>query len=254
MFEEKEGFEQINDKEILWRYQDLPRYLDLLIRKQLFFTRMDQFEDPFEGKYNITGKADEISERATVVNKAAQKQQSVKNEYSNLAEKHSRKRIAFTVNTWHRNDDENYAMWNIYAKNYGVAVQTDYKKLKECFRKTDKSIYIGKVIYYNESAHQIPMDDPLAPFLHKRCLYQYENEVRCCYIMSDAEESGFKWEAQDNYNGVFIPVDLEVLIERIYISPYAPQWYRDLVARTNEAFHIHKEIVHSTVFQSENFL
>lgn len=235
MFEEKEGFEQIDDKDILWRYQDLPRYLDLLIRKKLFFTRIDQFEDPFEGKYNISDKQ-------------------VKNDYSNLAEDHSNKRIAYTINTWHRNDDENYAMWNIYAKSYGLAIQTNYKKLKNSFHQSDKPVYIGKVIYYNESAEQIPMDDPLAPFLHKRCMYQYENEVRCCYIMNEAEKSEFKWEEQDTYNGVFIPIDLDMLIERIYISPYAPTWFRDLIARTNEAFHINKEIVHSTVFQSENFL
>jgi hypothetical protein len=253
MFEEKEGFEQINDNEILWRYQDLPRYLDLLIRKQLFFTRIDQFEDPFEGKYNIPDKQKE-AENTTGVKKATPKQQQAKKEYSGLAEAHSRKRIAFTVNTWHRNDDENYAMWNIYARNYGIAIQTNYKKLKDCFHKSDKPVYIGKVIYYNESNQQIPMDDPLAPFLHKRCMYQYENEIRCCYIMSGSEENGFTWEEQDTYNGVFIQVDLDLLIERIYISPYAPEWYRHLVARTNEAFNIHKEIVHSTVFQSENFL
>jgi hypothetical protein len=237
MFEEKEGFEQINDKDVLWRYQDLPRYLDLLIRKQLFFTRIDQFEDPFEGKYNISDKAGELPEHA-----------------ADLADEHSRKRIAFTANTWHRNDDENYAMWNIYARNYGVAIQTKYKKLKDSFQKSDKPIYIGKVIYYNESAHQIPMNDPLAPFLHKRCMYQYENEIRCCYIMSEAEGTRFTWEEQDTYNGIFIPVDLDMMIERIYISPYAPKWFRDLVARTNDAFNIHKEIVHSTVFKSENFL
>lgn len=236
MFEEKEGFEQISDTAILWRYQDLPRYLDLLIRKQLFFTRIDQFEDPFEGKYNISGKRQQVER------------------LSHLAEAHSRKRVAFTVNTWHRNNDENYAMWNIYAKNYGVAVQTNYKKLKDCFHTADKPVYIGNVIYYDENNHQIPMDDPLAPFLHKRCMYRYENEIRCCYIIPETWENGFTWEEQDTYNGVFIPVDLDMMIERIYISPYAPKWFCNLVARTNEAFNIDKEIVHSSVFQSENFL
>jgi hypothetical protein len=145
-------------------------------------------------------------------------------------------------------------MWNIYARSYGVAVQTNYKNLKDSFQKTNKPVYIGKVIYYDESNEQIPMNDPLAPFLHKRCLYQYEKEVRCCYILTDDGQEDFKWEEQDTYNGVFIDVDLDVLIQRIYISPYAPNWFRDLIARTNEAFHVRKEIVHSKVFQSENYL
>ena len=237
MFENQPGFEQIGDDEILWRYQDLPRYLDLLIRKQLFFTRIDQFEDPFEGKYNEPAKS-----------KAA------KEELQKFAEKHSRTRVAVTVNTWHQNPDENYAMWNIYAKNYGVAIQTTYKKLKDCFTKTDKPVYIGKVIYYNDERDQVPKENPMAPFIRKRCIYQYENEIRCCYIISQSKESGFLWEEQDTYNGVFLDVDLHTLIERIYISPYAPKWYRDLVARTNEVFKIDKEIRHSSVFQSENFI
>lgn len=237
MFEEKPGFEQIEDEEVLWRYQDLPRYLDLLIRKQLFFTRIDQFEDPFEGKYNQLVKK-QVSEE----------------ELRRFAEKHSHTRVAVTVNTWHRNSDENYAMWNIYAKDYGVAVQTTYKKLKDSFHKTDKPVYVGKVIYYNEEKDQMPKEDPLAPFIRKRRMYQYENEIRCCYILSQEAESGFMWEEQDTYNGVFLDVDLDILIERIYISPYAQQWFRDLIARTNEVFKIDKEIRHSSVFQSENFI
>jgi len=236
MFENQPGFEQIGDNEILWRYQDLPRYLDLLIRKQLFFTRIDQFEDPFEGKYN-----------------QATEDQVAKEELLRLAEKHSRTRVGVTVNTWHQNPDENYAMWNIYAKNYGVAVQTTYKKLKDSFRKTDKPVYIGKVVYYNEERDQIPKENPMAPFIRKRCMYRYENEIRCCYIIQSAED-GFLWEEQDSYNGVFLDVDLHTLIERIYISPYAPKWYRDLIYRTNEVFKIDKEITHSSVFQSENFI
>jgi hypothetical protein len=230
MFEEKEGFEQIHDEDMLWRYQDLPRYLDLLIRKKLFFTRFDCFEDPFEGQYNV------VAENAV--------------DYVRRLQSNN---IIFSVSTWHRNSAENYAMWNIYAKSYGLAVQTNYKRLKDSFRVSDKPVHIGKVIYYNESSHQIPTDDPLAPFLHKRCMYEYENEVRCCYIL-DEKEKNIIWEEQDTYNGVFIPVDLDILIERIFISPYAPKWFRDLIERTNEMFNIHKEIVHSTVFQSEYFM
>jgi hypothetical protein len=241
MFQEQAGFEQIGDDEIVWRYQDLPRYLDLLIRKQLFFTRIDQFEDPFEGKYKQPNK--ESINQKEGAEKAMQ----------NLGGKQDHSDMAVTVNTWHQNSDENYAMWNIYAKSYGVAIQTTYKKLKDSFAKSDKPVYIGKVIYYNEEKDQTPMENPLDVFIRKRCLYQYENEIRCCYVLPRDKGNDFEWEEQDTYNGVFISVDLNTLIERIYISPYAPKWYRDLVARTNEVFKIEKEIRHSSVFQSESF-
>jgi hypothetical protein len=245
MFEEKKGFEQIDDNKILWRYQDLPRYLDLLLRKQLFFTRIDQFEDPFEGKYNLPEKADPSKDPSV---------RETQQQYAHLIEKHSQNRIGVTVNTWHLNNNENYAMWNIYARSNGVAVQTTYKNLKESFHVSDKPVHIGKVKYYSETNDQIPLHDPLAPFTHKRCIYQYENEVRCCYILPQTENNEYDWEEQGTYNGVFIPVDLNILFEKVYISPYAPRWFRDLIARTNDAFNIQKEIVHSTVFQSESFL
>jgi hypothetical protein len=33
----------------IWRYLDLPRFLSMLHREALHFTRPDQFDDPFEG-------------------------------------------------------------------------------------------------------------------------------------------------------------------------------------------------------------
>jgi hypothetical protein len=225
MFTPKSGFEQVPDDAICWRYQDLPRFLDLLIRKQLFFTRIDQFEDPFEGKFSMQQNEAGDSPEGTAV----------------------------TVNTWHQNDEENYAMWNIYARNYGVAIQTNYRKLKECFHKTDKPVHIGKVIYFNERDEQLPVNDPLASVIRKRCIYQYENEIRCCYLMTE-DEKDVTWEDQGDYHGVFIEVDLHLLIEKIYVSPYAPRWFRNLVEKTSNAFGLQKEIVHSKVFMSEHFL
>jgi hypothetical protein len=250
MFEECPGFEQIGDEEILWRYQDLPRYLDLLIRKRLFFTRIDQLEDPFEGRFS---KSDERL--------FTEEQRHLSNNLSTALDRtgvrdqqHSHSKMAVTVNAWHHNAAENYAMWNIYARDYGVAVQTTYGRLKESFKETDKDIYIGKVNYYNEETEQMKIAHPLAPFIRKRYIYRYENEIRCCYVVSQADESDFVWEEQNKYNGVFVPVNLNTLIARIYISPYAPTWFRELVERTSQAFHINKEIRQSSVFQSENFL
>lgn len=48
--------------------------------------------------------------------------------------------------------------------------------------------------------------------------------------------------------GVYIPVDLDRLIDRIYISPYAPDWFRELIAGVNKRFGPGKQIVHSSVF------
>ena len=62
MYKPHEDFDQIDAAAILWRYQDLPRYLDLLLRQQLFFCKADRFEDPFEGKYTVQAKEELIKD------------------------------------------------------------------------------------------------------------------------------------------------------------------------------------------------
>jgi len=42
-------------------------------------------------------------------------------------------------------------------------------------------------------------------------------------LLPHSGDEEFKWQEQDIYNGVFIPVDPDTMIERIYISPYSPK-------------------------------
>lgn len=72
-------------------------------------------------------------------------------------------------------------------------------------------------------------------------------------LRNSEDEKEFIWQEQDNYDGIFVYVDLEMLIEKIYISPYSPKWIRDIVAGINEKFNIDKEIVHSKIFESEEY-
>ena len=256
MFQQQKEFEQIADEAVLWRYQDLPRYLDLLLKQQLFFCRADRFEDPFEGKYPLRNKDELIKEQ---VEKTAGSNigrtaiEEAKQVVERLVENTISRRTFVTINSWHANTDENYAMWKIYARGtYGLAIQTTYEKLKQCFNATDKPVFIGKVNYYDEhNAPTLPADS-LKPFLCKRKMYEYENEIRCCYVLSEKEEN-FNWQDQDSKDGIFINVDLSTLIERIYISPYSPKWIVDIVKGINEKFGIDKEIVHSSVFDSAEY-
>src|SRR4051812_40479952 len=238
MFQEHREFEQIEDGEILWRYQDLARYIDLLLKRQLFFSRANKFEDPFEGKYNKPSTEESLKSNLKKMPKESKTKENIeqaRQEIDKMKHQHEEKRTEVAVSSWHINKDENYAMWKIYARgSYGIALQTTYERLKCCFDVTDKPVHIGKVIYYDERNDPIPFQkDSLTPFLRKRLVYQYENEVRCSYVLSREKDEEFKWQEQDVYNGVFIPVDLDVMIERIYISPYSPGWLGDIVKGIN---------------------
>src|SRR4051812_18623807 len=149
MFKPHEEFEQIDDASLLWRYQDLPRYLDLLLKKQLFFSRADRFEDPYEGKYTVEAKKELVKEQVEKMGNGKANEavvQNAKQQVERLTEEHIARRTFVTINSWHWNDVENYAMWKIYARGtYGLAVQTTYERLKRCFDKAKQPVFIGKV-------------------------------------------------------------------------------------------------------------
>jgi hypothetical protein len=236
MFQEHREFKQPEDSAKLWRYVDLARYADLLLKRQLFFSRADKFEDPFEGRFNKTD-VDQLKNEDRIEE----------------AKRQNEKRTEITISSWHHNKNESYAMWKIYSKGYyGIALQTTLERLKRSFDATDKPIFIGEVNYYDESCDPIHVDiNSFTPFLRKREIYKYENEIRCCYALPPQKK--FEWQQQDIYNGVFIDVDLNEMIQRVYISPYSPKWIRDIVEGINKKFQFKKEIVHSKVFESDEF-
>ena len=59
------------------------------------------------------------------------------------------------------------------------------------------------------------------PFLFKRKSFQYEREVR---IISDISSNNIKIN-----DGMKIDVDINQLIEKIYIHPKSENWYKNLV-------------------------
>ena len=111
---------------------------------------------------------------------------------------------------------------------------------------------MAKWLIMTQLAKMDSLTSPLLPFLRKRNIYQYENEVRCCHVIPHNDKA-FNWQAQGNNDGVFIDVNMDTLIERIYISPYSPKWIRDIIEGTNKKFNLDKEIVHSTVFDSKDY-
>jgi len=62
---------------------------------------------------------------------------------------------------------------------------------------------------------------PFFPFLFKRKSFQYEREIR---IITDVTSFDLKID-----NGLKIDVDINHLIEKIYIHPKSENWYKNLV-------------------------
>ncbi|WP_291133028.1 hypothetical protein [Flavobacterium sp. UBA7682] len=233
--------------EILWKFMDLPKFVSMLKTKSLFFTRADKFDDPFEGaRGTLKNKEqwDEIYLKYLI--DISKKISNDKNRPDKEIEEEAQKNLQnwelqaierkskTGVNCWHENQFESEAMWKLYTSlDYGIAIKTNYKRLYEALG-SDPDIDIGRINYIN-------FDETFAhffePFWYKRKSFMHENEIRAI-IRQDKEIEGF---------GKLMPVDLEMLIETIHVSPTAQSWFSELVIDIMEKYKLKKTVSESSL-------
>lgn len=201
---------------------DFTKFMSFLESGALYFTSAAEFEDPLEGSY---------PEINLLAYENAIKGFNIPDELkSDLRESNYRLRSSAPtwhfINCWHLNNYESAAMWKLYlSSNEGIAIQSTYQKLRNCFANVEKHIFLGQVKYidYEIESLDVSNGNILAPFIHKRKSFEHEKEVRALII-----ETKNPWEKSIDH-GFNIPVNLDVLIENIYVAPNAPPWFENLV-------------------------
>jgi Protein of unknown function (DUF2971) len=155
------------------------------------------------------------------------------------------------INPWHYNEYESAAMWNLYShENAGIAIQSTTRRLSECFKDNNEDmIWIGKVQYLDFSKDWMNRWNNLfEAFVTKRKSFEYENEIRAvtclpsdnlsrellasaetegCNIFSSQERTVNPKELTDK--GKYVSANLEVLVEKVYVAPYAESWFEEVV-------------------------
>lgn len=197
-----------NSDTVVWKYLDLSKFLDLLMSQKLFMSRSDKFEDQYEGTFSEPTFEE--------IKKIAENNPEFLDVY-----KTQRKNVV--ISSWHINEYESFAMWQIFTQNSeGLAIQSTIGRIQESLHLENQfEQHIGEVNYIDYKKEYIPFDDDFFPFLFKRKSFQYEREVR---IISNLSSHNL------NINeGVKIEVDINKLIEKIYIHPKSENWYKNLV-------------------------
>lgn len=215
----------------LWRYLDLPKFIDLLENSHLFFTRLDQFEDQFEGSIpskpiqrarDVYGD-DDLFPVDTVIPAL-------------LGTLTSNTRAKWFVNCWDMNQHESAAMWRLYG-NRGLAIRTTFGHLTQSLEQAhDRPIYAGVVQYLDYANDEVPVSHPDEVVMMKRISFEHEHEMRLALrlVPVRVEENGDEIvdpEASDHPRGVYVPVDTAKLVDGVYVSPGRPQWFRELMTK-----------------------
>jgi hypothetical protein len=193
---------------VVWKYLDLSKFLDLLMSRKLFMSRSDKFEDQYEGTFSEP--TFEEMKKLSADNP----------EFLKYYKTHREKVV---VSSWHINEYESFAMWQIFTGNSeGLAIRSTVSRLQKALAPENNfDQYIGEVNYIDYKKEYIPFDDAFFPFLFKRKSFQYEREIR---IISDLSTHDISIN-----DGIKINVDIEQLIEKIYIHPKSENWYKRLV-------------------------
>ena len=233
------------NNDVLWRFMDFTKFLSLLKSKALFFTRADKFQDPFEGAKGLLKNKnrwdkfyiDFLTEAIRTVPGGQNLNKSKKEligEAKKLLEQMNTsgaRQVKETfINCWYESKYESEAMWKLYtsALDQGIAIKTTYKKLYLSLNRSP-DISIGKINYIDYSKNFAGINDS---FWYKRKSFEHEREVRA--VIKD-------FGATEEF-GKVIPVKLEILIDRVYLSPTSQSWFRELVEDVMIKYKLNKKI------------
>lgn len=190
----------------LWRYMDLWKFLKLVNSSELYFPNIQLLGDQNEGRipkqvYEYMKKHDERNGR----------NDNFVEVYREFFDSTSRKNGM--VSSWSAAKSESFALWKMYAKDrLGVAIKTDVSRLKSCFKNAPEKIHIGEVCYFDDNEFEYGFGH-LSNYIIKSRYYEFESEVRCITESASDENSTFK----------NIRVDLNELIDEVYVSPFAQE-------------------------------
>ncbi len=230
----------------IWRYMDFTKFVSLLETECIFLSRVDKFEDPYEGA---------TSHANAEIRPNIYKDKGIPAEALQQKSKFMEWTRSWTyVNCWHMNNAESAAMWKLYAQtDEAVAIQSTYAKLHN---NLDKNTYIGVVDYIDYEKEWLPEGNYFWPYVHKRLSFEHEKELRILVQqlpIQEESENHFDYSRVNNEFGKTIKVDLKDLIESVYVSPAAPSWFFEVVAGVAQRYGYSFEVKQSNLAREPVF-
>ena len=255
MFEVHPSFElPSNMGQRVWRYMDLAQLVTILDTKSLHFTRVDKFQDRYEGVYaRPTVERLRASEKR-FAEEHPEEAKKAKEFFGGLSHWESHRK-RFGVSCWHMNDYESAAMWSSYLRsNDGVAIQTTVQQLITAFpaESYDWLVFGGVVKYIDYATEEFSEGNALNPLSYKRKSFEHEREFRLVAIPSrppSAPGRSPSWDPVDlPEHGVDVPIDVATMIESVYVAPTAKFWFRSAVIAVIKQFGFGFDIFHSSLY------
>ena len=258
----------------IWKYMDLAKFIYMLITESLYFACPSKFIDPYEGYFprsHIEAEKKEINEKIDHIKKDVYEMMrkqtgnkftlidttnllkpfitGVVSSFDELGEvglKFYKKSIKrFGVSCWHKSEYESEAMWALYsASGQGIAIESTIEQLKLSLGNIE-GLIIDSVRYRDFENSPIEDGDKNNILFMKRNSFEHEKELRARIPLPKEKEG----------EGTNILCNLDTLITRIYVSPYASDYFRDVVNSLchSKIVNFEKPVILSKLFSEPNY-
>jgi hypothetical protein len=105
------------------------------------------------------------------------------------------------------------------------------EKLETALKDAKEDVRMSKVEYIDYEKDTMPDGNIIFPVIHKQHAYSYEQEVRLIYEISGAP-----------VHGIYIPIDIETLVDEVVVGPFTPRWQFELIIDISSKYGLKKPI------------
>jgi len=230
----------------LFKYFDLLKFVSLIQKRAIFFCRLDKFEDKLEGtltnstlrsyekwcEYLVSsGKIDGLSED--------KKSRLIKEQ----VDAHNRHKSVTCIDCWNKGESESYALWKIYSGiDKGIMIKSNVERVMKAFENTTEKVHLSDVRYIDFNSDAMEIGNFNFPIRYKDKAYSYEEEVRLIHKVNYRGGFTYDWSNEKIESGKNITVDLDLLIEEIVLSPFAPEWFAEIIQDLLEKYGLRKDL------------
>jgi len=232
----------------VWRYLTFAKFISLLELRALWMSRLGGLIDQFEGTLPDKTREDIIASdlkwKTTFEGRPELQDQLAGMTDRNVADG----RDVLVVNCWFLGESESPQMWKEYVgSTEGVAIRSTLKRLDQSILAKQEFTTIGKVNYVDFSEYDMGIYNGSRAgerALLKGKRYSFENEVRIvthnlvcpgCLNPDGSPPTKTQLDGTGMYDpnrpGLYLQVNLTVLIETVITAPGAAPWFNDLVGK-----------------------
>lgn len=189
---------------------NLDKFNKMISNNGLFFSRADNFMDPYEGSVSHVNKY----LRGEFMPDVTEETMKYRAEFMKRI-----KQWTF-ISCWHMSDFESDAMWRLYATTEkSIAICSTVGQLVSVL---DNETRLGPVQYKDFDNEWTPMPDAINQFFFKRKEFEFESEFRAIYQRAPEDNMGmFDMNTKNTTPGEYVHVNLNILINNVILSPYS---------------------------------